>query len=337
MKTPFTILALILLFQFSYAQQTLDSGLIAKYPFTGNALDSSGHGFNGTVYGPTLTAGKAGIPNTAYHFNGISDYIQVPDAPGLTPDTAITMCAVVRPMGFYSGNCQGNIILMKGPYEMTSGLYNMGFTDNGYDGNDCGSHDTTQETFYAQLSTNLPSAVAMYYPQPIVSGTWYCLIGTWDGSTFKMYVDGILKWSQPASTPIGINNAPLTIGHNIHIPFPYWFNGDIDDIRIYGRVLGSEQLKEYCDNVTGIKALHEIENSFAVFPNPSSGDINIKLNKEWNIVNAQLKVVDAVGKVVYQKIVSSQQSIFNFQLSPGIYLVQLQLKEGVVTKKIVVQ
>jgi len=50
-------------------------GLIAYYPFNGNAHDQSGHGHDGIVHGAYLTADKFGKPSSAYKFNGIDQYI----------------------------------------------------------------------------------------------------------------------------------------------------------------------------------------------------------------------------------------------------------------------
>ena len=60
------------------AQAFLDNGLVAYYPFTGNANDASGNGNNGTVIGATLTENMFGASNAAYAFDGISNYIEVP-------------------------------------------------------------------------------------------------------------------------------------------------------------------------------------------------------------------------------------------------------------------
>jgi uncharacterized protein (TIGR02145 family) len=48
----------------------IDSGLIAYYPFNGNANDKSGNGHDGIVEGATLTVDRFGNPNSAYYFNG---------------------------------------------------------------------------------------------------------------------------------------------------------------------------------------------------------------------------------------------------------------------------
>ena len=53
------------------------NGLVAYYPFDGNANDDSGNGNNGTVNGATLTTDRFGNANSAYSFDGQS-YIRVP-------------------------------------------------------------------------------------------------------------------------------------------------------------------------------------------------------------------------------------------------------------------
>jgi len=52
-----------------------DSGLMAYYPFNGNAADESDHGLNGQVYGATLTTDRFGEANRAYYFDGSSSGI----------------------------------------------------------------------------------------------------------------------------------------------------------------------------------------------------------------------------------------------------------------------
>jgi len=52
----------------------LNAGLVAYYPFNGDANDASGNGNNGTVNGATLTIDRFGNTNAAYSFDG-NDYI----------------------------------------------------------------------------------------------------------------------------------------------------------------------------------------------------------------------------------------------------------------------
>ena len=57
--------------------QTINNGLVAYYPFNGNANDESGNGNNGTVNGATLTTDRNGAMNGAYSFNGITNNISI--------------------------------------------------------------------------------------------------------------------------------------------------------------------------------------------------------------------------------------------------------------------
>ncbi|MGK5093653.1 hypothetical protein WDW89_16785 [Deltaproteobacteria bacterium TL4] len=55
------------------------NGLVAYYPFNGNANDESGNGNNGTVNGATLTTDRDGQTGKAYSFDGTDDYITITD------------------------------------------------------------------------------------------------------------------------------------------------------------------------------------------------------------------------------------------------------------------
>ena len=58
--------------------QDLNDGLVAYYPFNGNANDESGNEINGTVNGPTLTPDRFEQPDSAYRFDSPS-HIILPD------------------------------------------------------------------------------------------------------------------------------------------------------------------------------------------------------------------------------------------------------------------
>ena len=75
------------------------SNLEAWWAFTGNAIDSSGHGNNGTVYGCTLTTDRFGNANAAYNFDGHSNYIYIAPNASLKLVKSVTIAAWV-----YSSN-----------------------------------------------------------------------------------------------------------------------------------------------------------------------------------------------------------------------------------------
>ncbi|MBT6851948.1 MAG: hypothetical protein HOA16_12225, partial [Opitutae bacterium] len=51
----------------------LTTGLVAYYPFDGNASDMSGNGNHGTIIGATLIPDRHGLPSKAYSFDGVND------------------------------------------------------------------------------------------------------------------------------------------------------------------------------------------------------------------------------------------------------------------------
>lgn len=61
-------------------QSFLTNGLVAYYPFNGNAHDESGNGNNATTILATLITDRNGKPNSAYFFNGLTDYIDTTDS-----------------------------------------------------------------------------------------------------------------------------------------------------------------------------------------------------------------------------------------------------------------
>ena len=55
----------------------LNHGLVAWYPFDGNASDMSGNENHGSVYGASLSTDRHGQANMAYSFDGVDDWIEV--------------------------------------------------------------------------------------------------------------------------------------------------------------------------------------------------------------------------------------------------------------------
>ena len=93
MKKIIPILVLILAIGFNSYTQTVDlqRGLVAYYPFNGNANDESGNGNNGTVYGASLTKDRWGNPNAAYEFDGNSNYIIIHSSAKPIGDNSFTL------------------------------------------------------------------------------------------------------------------------------------------------------------------------------------------------------------------------------------------------------
>jgi len=73
-------------------------------------------------------------------------------------------------------------------------------------------------------------------------GVWYFVVGTYDGSFLKIYVNGILEGTTSLSGNLLISNTDVNIGRRVS--GDRYFNGQIDEVRIYNRALNSEEIVE---------------------------------------------------------------------------------------------
>src|SRR6478609_7779397 len=88
-----------------FCQVNLNNGLMAYYPFNGNANDVSGNNNDPIFNNATLTSDYYGKANSAYHFKGVDNYIEIPNSASLNFSNTISICAWVKPTGFYYGTC----------------------------------------------------------------------------------------------------------------------------------------------------------------------------------------------------------------------------------------
>jgi len=78
--------------------------------------------------------------------------------------------------------------------------------------------------------------------------TWYHVVGTYDGATINIYVNGV-KGTPYSKTGSIIFGANTYIGRGTYNGgLAYHFNGLIDDVRIYNYALTSEQVKQVYNN-----------------------------------------------------------------------------------------
>ncbi len=218
---------------------------IAEYRFdecsigaANTVLDSSGNSLHGTPTGG-VTTGSSGIICTAFNFNGSNGYIAVSDNALLNPPY-VSVAAWVRhnTASFKTWET----ILAKG--DTTYRLHlNGGCSINGI---------TTGNAFTFGFNAGCGNADLNSGIVP-VAGQWYHVVGTYDGVTIKIFVNGVLTNSQALSTTIGINTYPLYLGENAQQTGRYW-SGDIDEVKIFNRALpDNEVLSMYANESQGLQ------------------------------------------------------------------------------------
>jgi chitodextrinase len=198
------------------------TSLVAAYAFnegTGTTVsDSSGNSNNGTVSGATWTAsGKYG---SALVFNGTSALVTINNSASLQLTTGMTLEAWVNPSVV---NSAWRDVIYKG----NDNYYLEGTSASGGAPAAGGTFGTVDATFYGT------GALAV--------NTWTHLALTFDGTTARLYVNGVLASSQTEPANLITSANPLQIGGDSL--YGQFFQGMIDEVRVYNVALTLAQIQ----------------------------------------------------------------------------------------------
>ena len=216
--------------QTSRAPSSLKDGLVAYYPFNGNATDESGNGNDGEVKGATLSADRHGEINNAYKFSG-TDYIDIGKDESLQA-TTLTLSAWVysENYGRYSG-----VVSYLGDYHKPRHGYSMGIRNDALAyvlaGQGMQEHYRNPQTDEA---VNTPI------------GKWHHIVLSCNESV-SGYINGNKIWGFPRTKTIEFDDSiTCRIGAfcNDSEKHGLLFKGSIDDVRIYNRALSEAEVNE---------------------------------------------------------------------------------------------
>ncbi len=235
-----TLLFLTLFFyQSSFSQVNLNDGLVAYYPFNGNASDASGNANHGTpMNGVQLTQDRFGNANNAYFFDGVDDFISIPNSASLNPSNALSITLYFKP----ARNGLQNLI---GKIASTGGVatqYQMAMDFNLHPGVLFGVNPIASGCAGVPLNSAYVNTGS-----PVGVDQWHCIVGTFDNGIQKIYLNGVLIET--------LNTGFTTLNQcvNATIQIGKWWNGDplmyqgvIDEIRIYNRALNQDEVNSLC-------------------------------------------------------------------------------------------
>jgi hypothetical protein len=74
-------------------------------------------------------------------------------------------------------------------------------------------------------------------------GKWHHVVGVYNGSTMKLYVDGALDATLNSTGSISSSNDALEIGRNSQLAGSEW-NGAVYDARVYNRAITAEEVSQ---------------------------------------------------------------------------------------------
>ena len=235
-------LAIISIGVVSQTRADITTGLVAYYPFDGNANDASGYGNNGIVNGATLTTNRFGDANSAYSFD-VSKFIVVPYSASLAFSNQMTVSAWINLRTFSGNGTNAGAPLFQCPaistvdwtgwnvgYELCT--YGSGNANSGilnFQGNSSGHGNSS--AWCNMSGTNI----------------WTQVIVVYSNAVQQMYINGVPSLQSTNTTwngAIGNANHDLYIGTRVSNPYNVWFFGSMNDIRLYNRALSSNDVAQ---------------------------------------------------------------------------------------------
>jgi hypothetical protein len=198
-------------------------GLVGAWGFDELAgttvTDSSGGGQTGTISGAIrTTTGRFG---GALSFDGVNDWVTIPDSNPLDLTTAMTIEAWIRPSQV--GTDWRTVLLKEQPGNLIYALY----------AGDGAGRPATHVFTTADRGTNATTTTAL--------NTWTHLAATYDRTTLRLYVNGTQAATRALTGNLRTSTGALRIGGN-NI-WAEWFNGTIDEIRLYNRALTATEIQ----------------------------------------------------------------------------------------------
>ena len=214
---------------------------VAYYPFNGNANDAVGT-LNGTVSGAILATDRFGNASTAFRFDGADDNIDLSNSNVIRPTATLTIGA-----WFNLENAAGAI----------AGRQIISCTENaGYQI----AYDKALNAFVLYVRRNGGYGFVQTPAAPYLTG-WHYIVGTFDGRFTRLYMDGVQVGVDDAGATFSIQyfggvktyigaEASDPIATGVPIDINYYWQGRIDEVKIYNTALTAPQiLQEYTTNI----------------------------------------------------------------------------------------
>jgi len=199
----------------------INDGLVAHYPFNGNALDESGNGNDGIVHGATLIADRHGNTDSAYHFDGVNDYIYI------QYDTSLVPANYTVVVWYYADSFKVGEIITKG---IDKHYYQIQFESpkTGTNTIEFWYEDQLDKDYY--ILSKVGYDIDKHFMAAMI----------FDDLSLSAYINGQLIEEKVFSVAPYDNGDGLYIGKGNHD----YFHGVIDDVRIYNRALSEAEIQE---------------------------------------------------------------------------------------------
>lgn len=289
--------------------QSLNDSLLLYLQFDGNANDASGHNNHGTAFNTQNTTDRFGIANRAFYFNGNNSYVKVTPSASLNKihtSDGITISAWINIHDWYQG---WNVFALLEQHDPATDWGSLLLEANWSSGgilfaSRAGYGEWTGYNYNWTPAFNQWHHIAITHQQ--------------SAGIAKCYIDGVL-----ISTNNYIRNAAAdytnfyAVGRSLMGTDEY-SDGAIDELKIYNRALGTEEIAQLLDPVDiGVGVRPVSDEHINIYPNPSRGNVFISGAKPDGTVT----IVNTIGQVVLrEKVRTSVMSLNTESLPRGVYI-----------------
>jgi hypothetical protein len=201
--------------------QDVTTGLIGHWKLNEtsgtSAVDSSSFGNNGTYQNGVALASSTPVPvdgAVAATFDGNNDYVSVPNEANFDVTGSLTVAVWLKVTAF---DATWQAIVTKG--------------DSAWRLSRNGDTNTIHFAIGSGGTIRIADSVT-----GVNDGQWHHVVGVYDGSTAKVYIDGNLDVTVAATGAIATNNHPVELGRNAEQAGREWY-GSLYDARVYNRAL----------------------------------------------------------------------------------------------------
>lgn len=206
--------------------ESYPEGLIAYYPFNGNAQNVINFENNGLVEGAILSSDINISQNKAYLFNGMDNVIRINHNDIFNLNNEFTISVLVQPLEIKSQTIIRKGAAVNGEY---TSPYNISLSGTG-------------NIIFTVITDN--GETANYVEkQGYETNKWYLITAVIKNSEMYLYVNGELEANKIINGQLNTNSYPLLIGSRLSLPSDT-FKGTIDEVRIYNNALNEFDVKD---------------------------------------------------------------------------------------------
>jgi hypothetical protein len=228
----------------------LTDGLVAWYPFNGNAEDESGNGHHGKVIGATLCKDRKGNEDTAYNFDGVDDYIKIKGNDQMDLGSFTISCWYYGTQSFSGAGT--NVLVVKSFTKHVTPFYQWILCIGGDEYTPTKGKYRDGNFVFGVNAMSQGGAQISLHKKNVIS-VWNHVVGVVDQTLEKaqIHLNGMLA-KENNRKYTGFNSFPTDIyigKHGNLDEIQHHTPGNIDDVRIYNKALSSDE----------ITSLHELE------------------------------------------------------------------------------